>query len=269
MNHSHTDFRAKYGPWALVAGASAGLGAEFAAQLAARGLNLVLVARHADRLEQLSQQLSTHHSVQVRPLSIDLADDETPTIITTRTNDLEIGLLIYNAAFSAIGPFLDQPLEQHLRELATNCRAPLTLAYWLGQKMRARQRGSIVLMASLSASQGSPLIANYAATKAYNQLLAEGLWDELRAQGVDVLACCAGAVATPNYLASQPRAARLNLGAAMPPRQVVAEALGALGTHASIIPGRGNRVAAFLMRRVLPRRIAIEIMGRTLRQMYS
>lgn len=269
MNDRLSKFRSKYGPWALVAGASAGLGAEFAAQLAARGLNLILVARQADRLAQLSTTLSAEHRVQVRTLQIDLAEDAAPETIVAQTNDVEIGLLVCNAAYSAIGAFLDQPLEHHLRELNTNCRAPLTLAYLLGQKMRARQRGGIVLMASLSALHGSPLIADYAATKAYNQILAEGLWDELRAWGVDVLACCPGATATPNYLASRPKAARFNSGSAMSPRAVAAEALTALGTQPSFIPGRGNRLAAFVMHRVLPRRIAIQIMGRTLRQMYS
>jgi short-subunit dehydrogenase len=269
LKEDRFDFRSKYGPWALVAGASAGLGAEFATQLAARGLNVILVARQADRLTQLSATLATEQHVQVRTLPIDLADDDAPEAIVTQTNDIEIGLLVYNAAYSAIGAFLDRPLEHHRRELNTNCRAPLTLAYRLGQKMRARQRGGIVLMSSLSALHGSPMIANYAATKAFNQVLAEGLWDELRRSSVAVLACCAGATATPGYLASRPKAAHFNAGSAMTPQVVVAEALQALGTQPSLIPGRGNRLAAFIMRRVLPRRIAIQIMGHTLRQMYT
>ncbi len=269
MNTLHPDFRAKYGPWALVAGASIGLGAEFATQLAARGLNVIVVARQADRLEELSRQLSTAYPVQVRPFPIDLATPAGPTAIAEHVRDLEIGLLIYNAAFSAIGPFLDRPLDDHLRELDTNCRAPLMLAYLLGQRMQARQRGGIVLMSSLSAAQGSPLIANYAATKAYNQLLAEGLWAELGAHGVDVLACCAGTITTPNYLASQPKQSRFNSFGALPPQAVVTEALKALGAHPTVIPGRSNRLAAFFMRRMLPRRAAIQIMSQTLRQMYS
>jgi short-subunit dehydrogenase len=125
-----------------------------------------------------------------------------------------------------------------------------------------------VLMSSLSATQGSPLIANYAATKAYNLVLAEGLWDELRACGVDVLACCAGATTTPNYLASAPRRGA-GTRSAISPQVVVAETLAALGKRPSVIPGRFNRLAAFLMRRLLPRRTTITIMGRTMREMYS
>ncbi len=262
-------FRARYGSWAVVAGASIGLGAEFATQLAARGLNVVIVARQADRLTELSRRLSTSYQVQLRPLPLDLSAPEAPELIAEQTRDLDVGLLIYNAALSIIGPFLDQPLDQHLRELDTNTRTPLALAYLLGQSMRARRHGGIILMSSLSASLGSALIANYAATKAYNQVLAEGLWDELRAHGVDVLACCASTIVTPNYLASQPKRARLGSFGALSAEAVVTETLNALGQQPSLIPGRSNRLAAFFIRRMLPRRVAIQMMGQTLRKMYS
>ena len=269
MKIDDSTFCTRYGSWAVVAGASIGLGAEFATQLAARGLNVVVVARQADRLAELSQRLSTTYRVELRPLPIDLSAPDAPALIAEQTRDLEVGLLIYNAALSIIGPFLDQPLDQHLRELDTNTRAPLALAHLLGQSMRARQRGGIILMSSLSASFGSALIANYAATKAYNQVLGEGLWDELRAHGVDVLACCASTITTPNYLASQPKRSRLGSFGALTPEAVVTETLNALGRQPSLIPGRSNRLAAFFIRRMLPRRVAIQMMGQTLRGMYS
>jgi short-subunit dehydrogenase len=264
---TQTKFAALYGPWALIAGASEGLGAEFATQLAMRGLNLVLVARRADRLGALAAQLAANRAVQVRTLALDLSQADAAASIITRTSDIEVGLLIYNAARSVIGPFLERPLDDHLNEIDVNCRAPLTLAHALGQRMVARGRGGIVLMSSLSATHGSPLIANYAATKAYNLVLAEGVWDELRAHGVDVLACCAGATTTPSYLASAPRRGA-GTRSAMSAQSVVAETLAALGKGPSIIPGRFNRLAAFLMRRLLSRRAAITIMGRTVRGMY-
>ena len=258
------DFRARYGPWAVVAGASAGLGAEFATQLAAKGLNLILIARRGELLEALGAQLTAQFDIDARALALDLARADAADIITAETSEKEVGLLVYNAAFSAIGPFLDRTLDDHLREIDTNVRTPLRLAHSLGQRMRARGRGGIILMSSLSATQGSPLISNYAATKAYNLILAEGLWDELRAQGVAVLACCAGATVTPNYAESAP--AR-SFGA-MTPRAVVAATLAALGDEPSVIPGRGNQFAAFVLRRWLPRKIAIRLMGRVLRAMY-
>ncbi len=262
------DFRARYGPWAVVAGASAGLGAAYASQLAARGLHLVLIARREEMLDVLSAQLAEQFSVQVRVLAHDLASEDIGAALEAVTGDIEVGLLAYNAATSIIGPFFEQPLEKHLNELAVNCRAPLTLSYLLGKRMVPRKRGGIILMSSLASSQGSALIANYTATKAYNRLLGEGLWEELRGQGIDVLVSCPSAVQTPGYLASTPSSGRFS-PSAMLPNAVVAETLHALGKGPLIIPGRGNRAANVLMSRVMPHTTAIKLMGRVMRGMYQ
>lgn len=258
-------FRARYGPWALVAGASEGLGAEFATQLAARGLHLVLLARREELLKTLSAHLKDLYSIEIRTLPLDLARDDIATLVAEATCDLEIGLLVYNAAVSMIGPYFETSLDDHLREIAVNCRAPMTLAYLLGQPMLKRQRGGIVFMSSLGGAQGSALLANYAATKAYNRLLAEGLWDELRTQGVDVLASCPAAVSTPGYLASAPRGST----SAMTPQAVVTESLEALSKGPTIIPGRTYRLANVLMQRILSRKRAIRLMGSFTRKMYQ
>lgn len=259
------DFRVRYGPWALVAGASEGLGAEFATQLAARGLNLILLARRGDVLAEVSTHLQHKYGVEVRTLALDLAREDLVTALAGQFDDLEIGLLVYNAALSMIGPYFTIALEDHLREIAINCRAPMTLAYLFGQPMLARQRGGILLMSSLGGAQGSALLVNYTATKAYNRLLAEGLWDELREQGVDVLTCCPPAVSTPGYLASAPSGSM----SALTPQAVVSEALGALGSGPTIIPGWTYRLANILMQRVLPRKSTIKLMGRVTRGMYQ
>ncbi len=261
------NFRAHYGPWAVVAGASAGLGAEFATQLAARGLNLVLIARRKELLDELGAQLTQDYTIEVRPLELDLAREDVSSVVEVATSDIDVGLLVYNAAISMIGPYLQTSLQDHLNEIAVNCRAPLTLSYILGQKMVKRRRGGIVLMSSLSSSQGSALITNYTATKAYNRLLAEGLWEELRTQGVDVMACCPSAVSTPNYLASAPRSGRIS-ASTMTPHAVVTETLAALGKQPVIIPGWSNRLANVFMQRVLPHKTAIKLMGRVMRGMY-
>jgi len=261
----NADFRTRYGTWALVAGASEGLGAEFATQLAARGLNLVLIARRQELLAQLGAQLTRDYAIEVRALPLDLAGDDIGSVVEEAVGDIEIGLLVYNAALSMIGPYFEIALEDHLKEIAINCRAPLTLSYLLGQPMLKRRRGGIVLMSSLSSSQGSPLITNYSATKAYNRLLAEGLWDELRAQGIDVLTCSASSVSTPGYQASAPRRSSVS---AMTPRAVVSETLAALGKQPVIIPGWTNRVANVVMQRLLPHKTAIILMGRVMRSMY-
>ncbi len=260
-----TSFRERFGPWAVVAGASAGLGAEYAVQLARRGLHLVLVARREEPLNALGARISAECGVQVRPLALDLARADAGDVVAGFTEGVDVGLLVYNAAFSVIGPFLERPLEDHLREIDVNCRGPLVLAHRLGGRMVARGRGGIVLMSSLSATMGSALIANYAATKAYNMVLAEGLWEELREAGVAVMACAPGAVRTPNYEASGARGG----GPAQSPTQVVVETLARLGTGPQIVPGLANRLSAFALRRLMPRAATIRLMGRVMRQMYG
>ena len=262
-------FHQKYGPWAVVAGASEGLGAAYADQLARAGLNLVLIARREHLLQALADQLKEKYAIEVEIMAVDLSLPDAAESIIHKTAGLEIGLLVYNAAYSAVGSFLDHPVGDHMKEIDTNIRTPLALTYHFGQRMLAGGHGGIILMASLSAFQGSAFISNYAATKAFNMLLAEGLWEEWRKKNVDVLVCTAGSVRTPNYLASTPRQTGGFSDAALEPEDVVREALGALGRQPHVIPGRGNRLASFVMRHLLPRRMAIEMMGRVLKDMYG
>jgi hypothetical protein len=252
-----------------VVGASEGLGAAFAKALAARGLNVVLVARRAEPLRALAAELEANHGVRTRELALDLAQPESITALLSGIHDLEVGFMVWNAALSLIGPFLDQSLEGHRRELEVNCVAPLSLVHGLGREMVARRRGGIILMSSLSGMQGSALIAHYAATKAWNRVLAEGLWWELGKSGVDVLACLAGATDTPGYRASEPAGGKGPRVSVMSPDAVVEEALAALGTTPSLIPGWRNRWAAALLARVLPRRLAVRIMGKTMDALYG
>ena len=261
------DFREKYGRFALVAGASEGLGAAFARQIAARGVDLVLIARRAAVLESVAKSIESESGVEVRTLAADLADPGIASVVSEATEGLEIGLLVYNAAHSAIGPFLDTPLASHLTELDVNCRTALVLTHLLGRPMRERGRGGIVVMSSLASSQGSPYIAHYGATKAYDRVLAEGLWGELGEHGIDVVACCAGATRTPRYLSSQPENERNFFVPEMEPEDVAREALAALGRRPSLVPGRANRIASFFMAHLLPRRLGIRMMGRATRGM--
>lgn len=260
------DFRSKYGPWALVAGASEGIGKAFAAELAALGLNLVLVARRAGPLEELAAQLRSSHGVEVRVAPIDLASPNLVEEIRAATAGLEIGLVVYNAALSLIGRFLDQPLADKLRVLDVNVRGPVVLADEFGRAMARRGRGGIIIMASLASTQGTALVTTYAATKAFDLVFAEGLWDELRDNGVDVLACRAGATRTPAYERSKPA---VESAPVMESEAVAREALAALGKTPSMVTGHLNRAVSFLMNHVLPRRAAVTIMGRTTRKMYE
>jgi len=260
------NWRPRYGPFALVAGASAGLGEAFARRLAERGLDLLLVARGQDALERLAAELRARHAIEVHTLATDLGRPDLRGVVEDFIAGRAVGLLVYNAAHSVIGPFVDQPPEEQLRVVDVNCRGPLLLSHLLGKAMAERGRGGIVLMTSMAASQGGPWLASYAASKAFNLVLAEGLWDELRARGVDVVACRAGATRTPGYAASRPRASRVPL---LEPDRVARAALDALGRKPSVVPGAFYRFSSFVMNRLLPRRMAIEIMGRATRKLYA
>lgn len=262
------DFKGKYGPWGLVAGASVGLGAAFAEELASKGLNLVLVARRSEPLAKLKSELEGRYGVEVRTVQQDLASPDLITELAQHTDDIEIGMLIYDTAFHTIGPFLDQTLENHLRHIEVNCRGPLLLVYHFGKKMVERRRGGIILMASLSGFQGNPLLSHYSATKAFNIMLAEGLWYELKPQGVDVMACVTGAIETPNYIASKPN--KLSMGPSpMKPVDVARQGIAALGKKHTFVPGRGYRSASFLTRRLMSRTRAIKMMAGSTEKMYG
>jgi short-subunit dehydrogenase len=252
------EFARRYGPWALVAGASEGIGAAFARALAQRGLDLVLVARRDEPLRALAEELTARAGVQARCLPLDLARADAAARLEQELRDLEVGLLVYNAARAPVGAFLELPLEDQLAVLDVNARSPLSLAHGLGRRMAARGRGAIVLLSSLTAFQGSPFVATYGASKSFLLALGEALWYELAPRGVDVLTVLAGATRTPSYL--RQRAERGAPGE-LEPEQVAHEALARLGAGPAMIPGRFNRFASQLMRRLLSRRATIRLMG--------
>ncbi|MFB9235753.1 SDR family NAD(P)-dependent oxidoreductase [Plantactinospora siamensis] len=247
-------FAARYGPWALVAGASEGLGAAFARQLAERGLNLILVARRSEPLAELAGRLPT----RAEPVAADLGTADGLRRVTEAARGREVGLVVANAAYAPIGRFADLDPEQTRRAVDLNCRAPLELAHHFLPPMLARRRGGLIIMSSLAGLQGAPPISVYAATKAFGTILAEGLWAELRGTGVDVLACVAGAVATPNLAGAKGRPAP----GTRTPDQVAAAALRGLGHGPRVVPGLGMRLSAAVLSRLLPRRAAISVMAR-------
>ena len=253
-----TRFKETYGPYALVAGGSYGLGAAFAEAIARRGLNLVLLARQEDRLKETAARLKETYGVEVIAIAADIADYES---VRERLGDLKlpIGLLVYDAAYAPIGLFEDVSEEQLVRATEVNVRAPLLLAKLLSAPMIDRGRGGIVLMSSLAGSQGSPNIAAYAATKSFNAILAEGLWRELKPHGVDVLACLAGAILTPGYQDAEN--AKPALGT-LEAKNVAEQTLNALGKGPIIVPGAVNKIARFVLMRLLSRRAAIAIMSK-------
>jgi len=255
-------FRRRYGPWALVAGASEGIGASFSRRLASHGLNLVLVARRTGPLEELAAELREKHEIEVRVASLDLSEPEFIEGLKKATENLDVGLVIYNTEYSPVGAFLDHPVEDHLRAVDVNVRGPLRVSHYFGQRFAKRGRGGIILMSSMSGIQGTSMVANYAATKAYDTVLAEGLWREFGKQGVDVLACVAGATLTPSYEGATHRIPTSWLARPMQPDEVTEQALRDLGKRPRGVSGRRNRFAATLLGRLLPRRSAIRMVSK-------
>jgi short-subunit dehydrogenase len=189
---------AKYGPWAIVVGGSESLGASFAHQIAAVGINLILVARKEGPLEAVAESVRAASGVEVRTLSLDLARDDMLDRIRAVSDDVDVGLLVYNAgAAHRTGPFLAGTLDDALRTLRVNNVGQVSLAHHFGAKMVARGRGGIIISGSIAGSAGGVGIVTYSAAKAFAQIFAEGLWIELKSQGVDVLEVPLGAMNSP------------------------------------------------------------------------
>jgi short-subunit dehydrogenase len=254
-------FANRYGPRALVAGGATGMGAEYCRQIAAMGIDLVILDRDELGLDATADELrSAPDAVDVVTAVVDLAQPPERLLSEVRraVGDLEIGLLVANAAWSPVGRFLDVDLADLLAAIDINCRAPVVLAHELGARMAERGRGGIIVMSSLAAETGAANVALYSATKAFDLVLAEGLWYELRDRGVDVIAIRPGSTRTPGWQSTQPPSG--DLKGVMEPADVVRDALAALGTTPSIAAGAANR-AAEAMFRGMQRREVIELMS--------
>ena len=258
------DFLSKYGPWALVAGASEGLGEAFAKRLAFRGLNLILVARRESKLLAVADHIRVTHKVKVLPLVADLADSNIDEIITEATKELEIGTLIYNAAHVPVGRFVEIDLDSLTQTVDVNVRAPVILIRCFLPAMCERKRGAVVLMSSLSGVQGTSWIATYAASKSFNAILAEGLWHELREDGnVDVVVCCAGAVPTPGYR----RAFSRNVPGMLKSEVVADRTLDFLGKGPRYVPGFTNKLVSQIFTRLVSRKYAINTIANSIKKL--
>lgn len=188
----------KYGPWAVIAGGSEGIGPCLADELAEAGINSVLIARKTGPLDETAAEIRGRHGVEVRTLGLDLTDAAMLDRIREVTDDIEVGLLIYNAGAShKTGFFVDWPLEDVLKVIQLNVVGQSVLAHHFGRKMAARGRGGIILMGSLAGVAGSPTVITYSGAKAYSQIFSEGLWWELKQHGVDVLHVVVGSTNTP------------------------------------------------------------------------
>lgn len=251
-------FVSRYGPWALVTGASDGIGRSFAVELARRGIHLVLVARREPLLATLASSLAAEHGVDCRVVAADLATDTGVAQVAAASLGLDIGLVVCAAGFGISGDFLDGALVDELEMLQLNCRALTSLSWTLGRHLLARRRGGLILLSSVVAFQGVPRSAHYAATKAYVQTLAEGLRAEWSAHGVQVLAVAPGPVHT-----GFARRARLSMGNAATPEVVAQQSLAALRRQGTVRPGWLSKLLGYSLA-MTPRWGRVRIMGRVM-----
>lgn len=247
--------REAYGPWAVITGASDGIGREFAIRLAEAGVNVVLAARRKGVLDHLAKELVRENEVQTRTIAVDLSTNSGVEELIARTSDLDVGLLVASAGFGTSGNFVDGKLDSELQMIDVNCRAVASLSHTFGRRFVQRGRGGIALMSSLVAFQGVPRAANYAATKAYVQSLAEALRIELKPRGVDVIASAPGPIRS----GFAGRAA-MTMGLAQTPQDVAGATLSALGRRGTIRPGWLAKFLEFALM-FLPRFGRVRMMG--------
>ena len=256
--------RERFGPWALITGASSGIGKEFARQIAASGINVVLVARRDALLAKLGRAISQEFNVEYRALAMDLSQEGFIAGLADATHDIDIGLVVSNAGTANPGEFVKLD-RQLLREtLRLNTMAHLDIAHYFGRKLAERRRGGLILVGAMGAENGVPYIANDGAAKAYVHSLGEALHYEFKPLGVYVTVLAAGFTNTAvlEKFGLDPKTMPLK---PMSVEQCVSEGLsGLLKNRSMIIPGRLNRIMNALVPASLARKIEADMLGKGL-----
>lgn len=256
-----TDFSERYGPWALITGASAGLGATFARALAARGLHLALVARRRERLEELGSELRKQHGVQVLPVALDLTAADALPRLQEALGQRPVGLLVNNAGYGAGGGFLAWERAWQTGMVRLNCEVPVLLAHAFLPEMVARGRGGLIFLASTAAYMATPYFAVYGASKAFDLHLGEALRVELRGSGVDVITLSPGPTTSEFHQIAWGK--KTSAGPVMEPGPVVELALRRLGRRDAVVPGLANRIMVWGAR-LAPRAWSTRVAARLL-----
>ncbi|RYU93378.1 SDR family NAD(P)-dependent oxidoreductase [Emticicia agri] len=251
----------KYGSWAVVTGASSGIGYELALRLAEAGINLLINARNELKLEEIRQDFQRRFAVQVLSVPGDVSSEDTINTIIESSKNLEVGLLIVSAGFGTSGEFINNSIEAEKSMLRVNCEALLILTHHFSKVFVQHKRGGIILMSSMVAFQGVPHAANYAATKAYVQSLAEALAIELKPLGVDILAAAPGPVKS-----GFGQRADMKMGFSLTPEQIGAPILKALGRKTTVLPGTLTKFLVYSLMTV-PRRVKVLIMNKVMGNM--
>ncbi len=236
-------FKEKYGPWALVTGATSGIGEAITHELAAKGINVILVARKLDELELKAAALKTKYQIETQIVSADLSTEGGIDNVKTSTKELTVGLLALAAGLEVNGAFEKNDLEKEKKVISININATLQLAHYFSKKMVQAGKGGIILVASLSGHMPNPYFANYAGTKAYVLNFGASLYGELKPKGVDVTVLSPGLTNTPMTKDNGVDWSKTPMQA-MPPQMVAQTAVNALGKKLVAIPGLKNKIMA-------------------------
>src|SRR6266446_1900664 len=254
----------QFGPWALITGASSVIGREFARQIAASGINIVLVARRQDLLKEVGVEFSKRYGVEHRVVVLDVSREDFIGQLAPATADLDIGLVVSNAGTGNPGEFLKLDRQLHQATLRVSTMAHLDITHHFGAKLAKRRRGGLILAGAMGAENGVPYMANDGAAKAYVHSLGEALHYEFKPLGVYVTVLAAGFTNTavlekfgldPKTMPMKP----------MSVEQCVSEALSGLRKNRSkIVPGRLNRILNALVPASLARKMEADLLGKGL-----
>ena len=254
------EFQRRYGPWAVVTGASSGIGRELALQCASRGLDVIVVARDRDRLDEAAAAIRAQGR-QARVVVADLGQPEAIAAVADAARDAQVGLLALAAGFGQAGPFLDSDDELQREMVEVNCTSLMAMTHYFAPAMARQGRGAVLMVASMLGFHGTPYAAHYAATKAYVQSFGEALAVELADQGVDVLVTSPGPTAT-----RFGERAGMRLDHAMPADAVARATLNALGRRTNLLPGALTKLLRGALW-PLPRSARVRMIGRVMKGM--
>ena len=250
-----TRIKSHYGPWALITGASSGIGREIALILANAGLNLVLTARRGNLLESLEKEIQEKYKTETHIIEADLTQPAEVTKVIDACGTFDINLAVLNAGFGSAGEFIQLTAKEDRDMLMVNCAAVLQMSHHFAPLLKKKKKGGIVFLSSVVAFQGSPYATHYAATKAYVQSLGEGLAHEMKDTGVDILIAAPGPVNT-----GFGNTARMDMGNAQNSRTVALSIIRALGKTRIVYPGWLSKVLAHSLQ-TLPRFLKVKVMG--------
>jgi short-subunit dehydrogenase len=260
MNKS--TFLKKYGTWAIVTGATDGLGKQFAMQLAAIGFNLVVVARRKNLLDDLSKELNASYKVDCISIDLDLSTNDAVTLLYEKTSHIDIGLIVAAAGFGTSANLIDADIKVEKQLIDLNCRSLMEMSHIFGKKFSTQKKGGMILISSLLGFHGAFGTANYAASKAYVQALGEALYFELRKHNVDVLTVAPGPINT-GFAA----AAGMEFSMALKPENVAKQSLAALGKKITLLPGFLSKFLYLSLSMLVFRNLKVMVMGMVMKTM--